>query len=209
MYARQLALLALLSVRVPAAPPPGSSDIYVYLRPAIPPAPSLAEEMRQETATLMRAGGYSVHWLNRLLGEVSAAFLVIADLEGDDVSPPAGIHPRPKALAWAEVENGRVLPFAHLNAAGVRRFLSPDLGARPGDERLYGRALGRLLAHELYHIVLQTTCHTANGVSRASVSVEDLVSGEFTFGSEAIEKMRRPLRSAAGPTAGETSSASR
>ena len=42
-------------------------------------------------------------------------------------------------------------------------------------ERIVGRALGRVLAHEIGHIVLQSGRHTPNGLMRASYPGADLI----------------------------------
>ncbi len=53
----------------------------------------------------------------------------------------------------------------------------------PGNERegAYGRALGRVLAHELYHIFGNTTHHASEGVAKESYTVQDLLTEEFQF----------------------------
>ncbi len=60
---------------------------------------------------------------------------------------------------------------------------------------MYGRALGRLLAHERYHVVGKTRDHTSAGVTRAAVSVSDLISDQFKFGKEALSKLHASLTS--------------
>jgi hypothetical protein len=45
----------------------------------------------------------------------------------------------------------------------------------------FGRALGRVLAHELYHIFANTTRHGSDGVGREYYNVEDLLAAGFQF----------------------------
>src|ERR1035438_8030819 len=51
-------------------------------------------------------------------------------------------------------------------------------------EEKYGRPLGRVLAHELYHIFADTMCHGSNGVAKKSYGGQDLLSNAFRFQSK-------------------------
>ena len=56
----------------------------------------------------------------------------------------------------------------------------------------FGRALARVAAHEIYHIVAQTTEHQERGVAKAAFSVRDLMSARFDLDIWSIERMRPP-----------------
>jgi hypothetical protein len=69
---------------------------------------------------------------------------------------------------------------------------------RPSIERLsvpmrnivFGRALGRVVAHELYHILALTTEHAEAGVAKPSFSAQDLMSDRFSFNPASLERLR-------------------
>ena len=199
MYARLWALVCLLSVGA-AAPSEfaleGSGRIAVYLRshPTGIPA-SVLGAMQRETGELMRSAGFRVQWLDQPeLGEVEAAFLMVVGLEGSCSPALAPREPIRSAqrLAFTFVADGRVLPFSNVDCAALGQFLAPALGAEPKAKQdfLFGRAIGRLLAHELYHFVAQTKGHAISGLAQAGVSALDLISEEFTFGEEGLAKLR-------------------
>ena len=48
-------------------------------------------------------------------------------------------------------------------------------------EEAYGRALGRVLAHELYHIFANTAAHSSSGAGKSKFTVQELLSPEFVF----------------------------
>ena len=48
-------------------------------------------------------------------------------------------------------------------------------------KQLYGQALGRVLSHELYHILNQTKEHEAEGIARKSLSGHQLIAPKFHF----------------------------
>ena len=57
--------------------------------------------------------------------------------------------------------------------------------------RRYGRALGRVVAHELYHILANTTDHSRHGLAKALLTVSELVLDPCRFGSHEIERIRK------------------
>jgi hypothetical protein len=72
--------------------------------------------------------------------------------------------------------------------------LSKDAAAQR--DFYYGRALARVIAHELYHIVMRTTDHSRNGVSRSCFSTADLVTERFVFEDAVLAQLRaRPQSS--------------
>jgi len=105
--------------------------------------------------------------------------------------PDAAIPPATQRLASTFVEDGRILPFITVDCVAVQQFLALALKGKrsPNPQFLYGRALARLLSHELYHVLVQTADHTGAGVTRAAVSARELVSDRFTFPEEALSKL--------------------
>jgi hypothetical protein len=201
MYARLLAPVCLLTVGAVAATSQsmseGSNEIGVYLRQTTGASTVVLEAMQRETEALMDSGSFHLQWLHEP-HEVAAASLVVVHLEGScNPWPAAVIQPAVQRLASTSVANGRILPFINLDCAALRQFLARALRGtlKPSPQFLYGRALGRLLAHELYHVVGKTRDHTSAGVTRAAVSVSDLISDQFKFGKAALSKLHGPLAS--------------
>src|SRR5205809_710381 len=58
------------------------------------------------------------------------------------------------------------------------------------DSRVLGRALARVIAHELYHIVAGTADHQDSGVAKAVFSAQDLTDIRFEFDSASISRMQ-------------------
>jgi hypothetical protein len=86
-------------------------------------------------------------------------------------------------LGQTQIVDGKVLPFAEVRCDMVRKLISRELYAKPSRERdvLLGRALGRVMAHELYHILLRTTGHGSNGLARPVQSSADLMADRDDF----------------------------
>jgi hypothetical protein len=81
------------------------------------------------------------------------------------------------------VSDGQILPFTDVSCDRVREFVQSGLLAFRAENReeKYGRALGRVLAHELYHIFANTMRHGSMGVAKQSYNVQDLLADDFQF----------------------------
>ena len=48
--------------------------------------------------------------------------------------------------------------------------------------------MARLLAHEFYHVLAQTSDHTVAGIAKASLSAADLEAGRLMFDAAALAR---------------------
>ena len=204
MFARLLALCCLTFVTGPVA---FSEDagltgipLLVYLNGPATRDAAFLPYMRQELESLMRSAGYSVAWRDRRAprtGE-SAPDLAFIDLEGPCVVPvrpmngPAPDDNQPK-LASTDVEDGAVLPFTKVDCAAMNRVIGQLVFQEAPSRRplLYGRALGRVMAHELYHVLAQTRDHAGQGVGKPCFTAADLLSERFEFESVSLARLRK------------------
>jgi hypothetical protein len=90
------------------------------------------------------------------------------------------------------MSDGEILPFSDVNCDGIRLFMQRDLLRLPEAERpaAYGRAIARVLAHELYHIFAKTTHHASWGLAKPAYSVRDLLSNKFAFEKKECDLLR-------------------
>jgi hypothetical protein len=152
---------------------------------AVPPA-AVLEAMQSEVESIMAPMGLKFQWreLAEADGKHVSVELAVINFKGRcDI---AGLLPRdqnPGPLGWTHISNGVILPFANVDCSAVRGFIQRELMDTRTDVRAatFGRALGRVLAHELYHIFANTTRHGAEGVAREFYSVRDLLTRDFQF----------------------------
>ena len=87
-------------------------------------------------------------------------------------------------LAWTSVtQAGRPTPALFVSVPAVTEFLSnADIKGRPFTQRpqalqtqLLGQAVGRVVAHELGHYLLQRAGHVREGLMRPQYSTRDLI----------------------------------
>jgi len=202
MFARLLAILFCLWV---ADPRPGRADpatppdreLVVYLKTDTGQPSEPIEEMARETDALMASAGYAVSW--RVLGStpgVSDAFLVVIELRGVCQAPEPAAPFEPLnagvSLASTAVADGKVLPYSQLECENLARLLAPSLSKESAGKRdhLYGRAMGRLVAHELFHVLIGTQDHDAGGIAKRAFSAKDMLADHFQFELSALDKFR-------------------
>lgn len=137
-------------------------------------------EMKRELQNLMRSSGTELSWRNSADVSSSESFsnIVVVTLHGMCVmrgfAPPFDDSGLP--LGYSQVSGGDILPFADIECDRIRSELSTARGAvSPGDDRMLGRALGRVLAHELHHIIDRTRAHERSGILRKSLSPQELI----------------------------------
>jgi hypothetical protein len=202
MYARHFtALVCLLSFgpctgRAGSLPSP-DHKLVLYLRtPTTTSRPVLA--MEQEVESQIKAAGYQVEW-RRLGGSALGTedgFIAIIELKGTCEAPAPGIYVTPvktgASLASTAVENGQVLPFSWINCETMTETLAASLTTADSDRRdfLYGRAMGRVLTHELYHLLANEIEHLESGVAKSSFTAGDLLSEHFTLPIPALDRLR-------------------
>jgi hypothetical protein len=60
----------------------------------------------------------------------------------------------------------------------------------PKADLLFGRALGRVLAHELVHVLTGSEAHGREGVQRAALSGKDLISSALVLSPADLARLR-------------------
>src|SRR4051812_22316133 len=166
MFARLLAALCLLTTWLCAA----DTRLVVYLNVTAGQPIAPLEHMKREVSATMGRAGYQVEWLMRGAERPDTPFLVVVGLDG--VCAPTEVGDEPAAgvsLAKTSVVDGRVLPFSTVACGALSRTLGPELARAPGARRdfLFGRAMARVVAHELYHVLAGTTEHAHSGIARS------------------------------------------
>ena len=176
------------------------AGLVVYLRTGgNQPAAPLAE-MKREVSVLMHQAGYRVEWrsLDADRGQdADAPLMAVLELNGTcGIAPGYSSSERPASgslsLATTSVTDGQVLPFSALNCATLTRSVIAGLTQEAGARRdfLYGRAMARVVAHELYHVLVRSTDHARAGVARSCFSTSDLLTERFEFEGATLARLR-------------------
>lgn len=190
------------------------APVAIYTQFQQDPPELVLEALKEELASVTSPIGVPFEWksLAAARGNETSAHLMVVVFKGrcdvaglDPLGPPSG------SLGWTHVSDGVILPFTDVDCDGIRRFLRRRLAATDVEqrERVYGRAIGRVLAHEFYHIFANTQHHASSGVAEPVYNEDELASDDFRFHESELRALwtaiesRGAIRAAAGsPQAG-------
>jgi len=146
--------------------------------------------MRAELQRLFAPAGLEVVWKHMAERKAGEDFELVAVSSFDGscaVGEPAMAPVTAASLADTSLSDGLVIPFFHVDCTRVVRLLGGQI-----EPALLGRALARVIAHEIYHIVARTADHRERGVAKAAFTNRDLTSPGFEFDEWSLARMRPP-----------------
>ena len=176
---RPVCICALLFAATAAA---ASPTLTVVLDFQGPRSALSIEAMKQEIEVLMRSSGMNFDW--RLRGELGGAAvdnLIVVRFKGKCVLEPVGyLYDERGPLAFTYSTAGGVQPYSEVACdkvtAAVRSAMAGGDFARA--DLLLGRALGRVVAHEMAHMLAKSGAHTHDGFTKAALSGKSLIARE-------------------------------
>jgi hypothetical protein len=191
-----LLVLAVWPVR--SAPATLVTPLLLYTDFEIKPPGAVEIAIQNEVESIMSPIGWHFVWESLPTTERPKICirLVVVRFKGVcDAQDMAKYPPYPYSLGATEVTDGQILPFANIYCTAIRALLAPDLVATRATERntLFARAVGRVLAHELYHVFANEKHHAGKGVAEAHFSSEELLSDSLRFEPKQVRKLRSNL----------------
>jgi hypothetical protein len=159
------------------------------------------QTMERETEGILKGSGLRFDW--KMRDEAAAktfANLVIVRFKGNcGPQAPTQNSGGLGTLAFTYASDGVVQPFSEVSCDKIGAFLLSGLKSRENTdpEKTMGIALGRVLAHELVHMLLGSETHGDSGVFKSGLTVQQLVSGELQLDDEDADRLRAaPWKSA-------------
>ena len=138
----------------------------------------------RETTEAMAEAGVDLVWGTQA-GEAFERVVVVRFTDHCQ-EPEAGL-----ALGLTHISDGRVLPFVEMECGRVRRMVGDQAG-------MLGRALGRVAAHEMHHVLTASSTHDVEGLTKAVFTRSDLGGRELRFAPAAVARMRAALEQRGG-----------
>ena len=196
------ALTALLSFGQNPSASKSIPSVGVFLDFDSVPGSVPMDLMKKEVNQILKPSGVTLDWrlASENHGDEVFSGLVVLKLKGKCKvegwsDARTGLLPgEERTLGATKVVDGRVLPFTEVRCDEVKRalaYLRPEASQRER-QKAFGIALGRVVAHEIYHILARTTGHAAHGLAKASESLEDLVNaGSMGFKEEDSRAIRK------------------
>jgi hypothetical protein len=175
---------------------PSVGPIVLYTQFQQGPPDAVVSSLREELASIMSPLNLRFEWRslnNARAGETAVELAVVSFRGSCGVAQPAPRNQGSQgALGWTHMSDGAILPFSDIDCDRIRGFLRSELAHLPAARReiALGRAVGRVLAHELYHIFANTQHHGACGVGKAAYSAHELLDPGFRFEAAESDMLR-------------------
>ncbi len=186
--------LAMASEVVESVPP----DVTVILDFKGVWSKAALNEMQREASFIIKASGVRLDWRQRSAA-ANATFndLVVMTFKGScmfDPEPPRYDELGPYAIT--RTANGEVQPFGEVDCDRVVSSVRSAMFAKDFGQGnlLIGRALGRVVAHELVHMLTKSGEHAHEGVEKASLSGSQLIAASLPLDAVDINKLRQGRR---------------
>jgi hypothetical protein len=175
-----------------------STNLTIVLDFNGPHSQQSVDAMKLETQGILKGAGVHLDWKSREEAAGSSfADLVVVRFNGACQLPPPPLYDELGEigpLASTYETDGQVQPFSEVSCDRVGAFVrsglhGSDLNLKRGD-LLIGRALGRVVAHELVHMLTGAKDHSHEGVFKPGLTVQNLVAGELPLSPGDIERLR-------------------
>lgn len=146
--------------------------------------------MKTEFVRIYVATPYQFQWRSSETVQEGESFdnLTVVRVTGTCAADPSPLYDERGPLGLTHVTDGDVLPFVSLDCDRLRTALRSDLYGRdaPAWRLMFGRALGRVLAHEMYHVLAHTEKHGKTGVTKGSLSARELTAPDLQMDAESL-----------------------
>ncbi len=179
-------------------------DLFVLAAFDRSPDTAAVEHMRQETARIFADTGATLAWRTRTQPGIMppGAVRVTLQLHGScRVEPNMLSLAEDGPMGWVESHGGEMLSLIDVDCDRISAMVWQNRGTLPLPlvVRAFGRALGRVLAHELYHYVTQSPAHGASDLFRPAMTSRDLMLPDVRFEPAEIEVLRKALSARGEP----------
>lgn len=159
-------------------------------------SPAAIDELKTELTNIMRGTGrrLDVRMREETTAHETFEDVVLVKLNGTcKMERMIPLMDERGPLAWTHSTDGMILPFAEVSCDRIAKAVAGAMwgGERRQADKYLGRALGRVLAHELYHILGRTHEHNADGsLAKEAISAKQLISDRrITFDLRDLNRM--------------------
>jgi hypothetical protein len=186
----------LLAIFCASAPVKAAPAVTLVLQFDQPYSTQSLAVMEHEVASIVSESGIKVDW--RLLADVHSSdsfeSLVVVRFHGACNMEPAGYSSGDRRYyGFTYISDGAVLPFSEVECDKISSSIRPAMSKAQWLERdsILGRALGRVLAHELFHMLAKSQHHAGEGVTRSALSPAQLISDKLSMAPEDLEALKK------------------
>lgn len=179
---------------------PSGPAVAIFYSFETTPSEDAMLQMKQELYRILAPSGMHLVWrqINENQGNETFPEVLVLRFRGScemsapmingELGPESAVH----ELAETQRSEGRMLPFGEVECDQLRRYLIPTVSSdRPVVRNMiFGRAMARVVAHEMFHMLIGATVHAKQGIFRAAHSRDDLTAKTFDFGRPELAKLK-------------------
>jgi hypothetical protein len=175
--------------------PSTGADVTVVVNFKGPYSAPAIQEMQREAGRIIQSSGITLEWRSR--AEASKATfndLVVMNFKGSCVfNPMPMVVDELGPYAITRTAGGEVQPFGEVDCDHVVSSLHTAMtgGDFAKADTLLGRALGRIVAHELVHMLTKSKQHSRDGVERAALSARQLISESLPLSALDVDRLQQ------------------
>jgi hypothetical protein len=162
-----------------------------------PYAERALKETERELRSLIGDQTVKLEWHDRgdFEGKSTFSTIVVLNFQGacDPRSDSSYDGPMDSWLARMHVIDGVVQPFGDVNCGLIRALMTRGPGSAGLTDQEFGHGLARVLAHELYHFLTQSTEHATEGLEKPSFSRADLASDGLRLDRQELGQLYKSM----------------
>jgi hypothetical protein len=149
-------------------------------------APLTSRQLEWELQSIVKPAGLRLSWrdLPPEAGSMVEGVLIVIRFHGVCGPASGDSHSaRRPAGGWAHRSDGVVLPFVEIDCDQIWSVIEARLrGDGVIQQNLQmGRALARVVGHELWHVLANTATHSKDGLTKARLNSHELISATSSF----------------------------
>lgn len=169
-------------------------------------SPAMLAALQTEVNRTVPLPGVELIWdaPNRAAqGHTSYDRVVMVRLQGSCAASRPDVDKWEGPLGKTYVSNGEVQPFVDVDCPRILTLMTSSRGNGPRfllTDRMVGRALGRVTAHEIYHVLTRSGEHDHHGLAQPTLTRAELCFGNTTMTENSLQRMESEL----GPPAPAT-----
>ena len=140
---------------------------------------ALYDTLERELESVFKLPGLHLVWrkLDNNTARETFERIIVVRLRGDcGCNHPPG-ELKSKILGFTHSSDGIILPFVEIDCDAIRALLywGGDNVRRSTETMALGRAMARVLAHEMFHVLIGTPKHSRHGIRQETLTPNELV----------------------------------
>jgi hypothetical protein len=192
-------LLAAIALPAIAKPPATGADVTVIVNFKSTFSAPAIQYMQREVELILKSSGVSLDWRSRSeAADTTFNDLVVMTFKGACVfNPMPVLYDELGPYALTRTTGGEVQPFGEVDCDHVVSSLRTAMAGEDYGkaDMLLGRALGRVVAHELVHMLTKSKVHGREGVEKAALSARQLIAETLPLSMFDVDRLVQERRS--------------